>query len=179
MNRTVLETARLRLEPIDDHHFDAVLAMNADPVVMRYITGAAQTPDEARAMIVRIKARWAEWGYGWWALIERDSGQLVGMACLQHFAGDASSQHEIGWRLVQSAWGRGYASEAAQAIVAHAFSVVQAPLVAAVAHPDNAASQKVMRRLGMRPVGLQRHYEQMLATYELSREEWQAQGHLT
>jgi RimJ/RimL family protein N-acetyltransferase len=72
---------------------------------------------------------------------------LVGLACLQHIGGDKEKPHEIGWRLARRL-GQGYASEAANAIVAHAFDVVGAPEVVAVAHPDNAASIKVMTRTG-------------------------------
>lgn len=94
---------------------------------------------------------------------------LVGLACLQHIGGDKAKPHEIGWRLARSGWGKGYASEAAQAIVAHAFDVVGAPEVVAVAHPDNAASIKVMTRLGMQYAGMERHYDIDSVVYRLAR----------
>ena len=62
---TVLITARLRLEPFEDHHLDGLNAMNADPEVMRYLTGRPETREETLAAIERVKARWAEWGFSW------------------------------------------------------------------------------------------------------------------
>jgi len=67
---TILTTARLRLEPCANVHLDGLHAMNADPQVMRYISGKAETRDETQAMIDRVQARWAEFGYSWWTFIE-------------------------------------------------------------------------------------------------------------
>ena len=157
---TILTTARLRLEPINESHYERMRTLNTDPEVMTYLNaGQPETEEDTRAAVTRLVGRWAEWGYSWWALIRLDDGEMVGMACLQHLGGDKTKPHEIGWRLARTGWGQGYASEAAAAIVAHAFDVVGAPEVVAVAHPDNAASIKVMTRLGMQYVGMERHYD--------------------
>ena len=171
---TQLTTTRLRLDPITEQHFDDMMALNGQEVVMRYISGSPQTAEDNRAAIARIRARWEQFGFGWWAIYENDSGRFIGMACLQHLAGDATKPHELGWRLDPSAWGKGYATEAAQRIAQHAFEVVGVPFVVAVAHPDNAASQAVMRRLGMRYLGIEWHYERDVATWRIDREEWEA-----
>ncbi|OFJ50270.1 N-acetyltransferase [Janthinobacterium lividum] len=167
---TILTTARLRLEPINESHYERMRTLNTDPEVMTYLNaGQPETEETTRAAIVRTMGRWAEWGYSWWALIRLDDGALVGTACLQHLGGERGSRLEIGWRLARTSWGQGYASEAAAAIVAHAFDVVGAPEVVAVAHPDNAASIKVMTRLGMQYVGMQRHYDIDSVVYRLAR----------
>lgn len=167
---TTLHTERLRLEPITDRHYVGMRKMSADAEVMRFLNhGQPQSEEETRAGIERIQRRWKEWGYSWWALIENDSGEMIGAACLQHLGGDAARPLEIGWRLVREAWGKGYASEAARAIVRHAFNVVGADEVYAVADPDNADSIKVMQRLGMQYVGIETHYEQPHAVYRLPR----------
>jgi hypothetical protein len=54
-----LTSARLRYEPIGAQHYAGLHAMNADPDVMRYLLGRPETPDETRAMIARVQARWA------------------------------------------------------------------------------------------------------------------------
>jgi RimJ/RimL family protein N-acetyltransferase len=87
-------------------HFAGLHAMNADPEVMRYLLGRPETPDETRAMIGRVQARWAEWGYSWWALLDRDTGALVGAGGIQHLGRDRANPHEIGWRLRSASWGR-------------------------------------------------------------------------
>ncbi|MGK5039404.1 GNAT family N-acetyltransferase [Janthinobacterium sp. GB1R12] len=167
---TILTTARLRLEPITEQHYERMRTLNTDPEVMTYLNaGQPETEENTRAAVTRITGRWAEWGYSWWALIRLDDGEMVGMACLQHLDGDKNKPHEIGWRLARTGWGQGYASEAAAAIVAHAFDVVGAPEVVAVAHPDNAASIKVMTRLGMQYAGMERHYDIDSVVYRLAR----------
>jgi RimJ/RimL family protein N-acetyltransferase len=169
-NMTILHTERLRLEPITDRHYGGMRRMTADPEVMHFLNkGKPQTEEETRAGIERIKRRWEEWGYSWWALIETASGEMIGAACLQHLGTDAAQPFEIGWRLTRDSWGKGYASEAACAIVRHAFDTVGADEVLAVAHPDNAASIKVMQRLGMHYVGIETHYDMPCVVYRLLR----------
>ena len=171
---TILTTDRLTLRPFDDAHLAGLHAMNSQPEVMRFITGRPETLDETRAIIARVKAKWAEWGYSWWAIFERSTGQLVGAGCLQHLRRDPLQPMEIGWRLQPDCWGKGYASEAARAMAQFAFDTIGAPELVAVCHPDNAASAQVMRRLGMQYRGLERWYETDTATYVISRAEWHA-----
>ncbi|CDG84062.1 GNAT family N-acetyltransferase [Janthinobacterium agaricidamnosum] len=167
---TILHTARLRLEPITEAHYDRMRTLNSDPVVMTYLNrGQPEAEEKTRAAVERITRRWAEWGYSWWALIRLDDGEMVGMACLQHLDGEVSQPLEIGWRLARAGWGQGYASEAAAAIVSHAFTAVGVAEVYAVAHPDNAASIKVMQRLGMQYIGNEAHYDLDCVVYRLPR----------
>ena len=169
---TVLLTPRLRLEPLTDAHFDGLHALNTDPAVMRYITGKPDTRDDTRVMIERVKARWADWGYSWWAFIELSSGEMVGAGCIQHLGRDAANPHEIGWRLRQDHWGKGLASEAAKAMAAHAFDTLKAPLLCAICDPENRDSARVMTRLGMAHKGLEHWYDHDCAVYQMTRDDW-------
>ena len=171
---TILTTARLRLEPLDDHHFDGLQAMNRQPEVMRFISGEPETPEVTRKMIAVVKTRWAEYGFSWWAFIEKDSGQLVGAGCIQYLGRNSANPHEIGWRLAPQYWGRGLASEAAQAMAAFAFEALDAPLLVAVCLPENTASARVMENLGLRYRGLETWYERPHATWEMTRAAWDA-----
>jgi RimJ/RimL family protein N-acetyltransferase len=173
---TILLTPRLRLEPFDDAHFDGLYAMNSQPEVMRYITGRPETEEETRAAIARVKARWAEWGYSWWAFIERATGALVGAGAIQHLNRDASAPLEIGWRLPPAQWGKGLASEAAEHMAAFAFDALKPAELLAVCDPDNTASARVMQRLGMRYRGLELWYEHDCATYVVTADEWRARA---
>lgn len=170
---TILITERLRLEPIDDHHFDGLQAMNRLPEVMRFITGAPETPEQTRRMIALVKERWAQYGFSWWAFIERETDRLVGAGCIQHLGRDPANPHEIGWRLVPDKWGQGLALEAAQAMAGWAFEALDAPLLVAVCLPENANSARVMQKLGMRYRGEETWYERPHATWEITRQAWQ------
>ena len=173
---TILTTARLRFEPFDERHADGLHAMNRDPEVQRYLLGRPETLEETLASIARVQARRAALGYGWWAFIEHDSGELVGAGCVQHLGHEPANPHEIGWRLRRDRWGQGLASEAARELARFAFEEVRAPTVCAIRHPDNLASQKVMERLGMRYLGLQTWHGDEVAVHELGRAGWQQGG---
>jgi RimJ/RimL family protein N-acetyltransferase len=169
---TILNTERLRLEPFDDQHFEGLQAMNRLPEVMRFISGQPETPDETRAGIERVKDRWAEYGFSWWAFIERDSGRLVGAGCIQYLGRDPANPHEIGWRLIPSHRGRGLASEAARAMAGWAFGTLGVPQLVAICLPDNEDSARLMRRLGMRYRGIETWYERPHAVYAIARDAW-------
>ena len=160
-----LETPRLTLVPLSDEHLLALAQINGDAEVMRYIgSGLPFSLAEIQAMIERVKTRWREQGYSWWAMLRRSDGLMVGGATLQPVAAVPGAEMEIGWRLRRDCWGQGYASEAARRILEHA-RACGIPRLIAVAHPDNEASIAVMRRIGMQFRGLETHYNTTCATW--------------
>ena len=104
----------------------------------------------------------------------------MGAGALQHLRREATPEPdptcplEIGWRLRRDHWHRGLASEAARAIAIFAFDTVRASELHAVCHPENAASARVMERLGMQSCGLQTWYGKRLATYSIDARQWKA-----
>jgi len=171
---TVLHTARLRLEPICPAHYDGLRVLNGDPLVQRYIGGQPETPEETTAMIARVEERWRRFGHSWWSFIEPDTGELVGAGCIQHLGHDPANEHEIGWRLRPDRWGRGYASEAARRMAAFAFDSLQAPSLAAICHPENTDSRRVMQRLGMRYRGEEQWHGQAVSVYAIDAQDFAA-----
>jgi RimJ/RimL family protein N-acetyltransferase len=170
---TILTTERLRLEPMADSHLDGLHAMNREPEVMRYISGKPMTREETMAMIARVKARWAEWGFSWWSFIEQDTGDIIGAGCIQYLGGKTSNPLETGWRLRPDKWRQGFASEAARGMASFAFETIGGDLLCAVCHPDNTGSSRIMQGLGMHYRGMERWYEQQLAVYEVTRGDWE------
>nr|WP_314545339.1 GNAT family N-acetyltransferase [uncultured Massilia sp.] len=170
---TILTSPRMRFEPLDDIHADGLHAMNSDPEVMRWLHGPV-TMDETRAMIARVRARRAAWGYGWWALLDAASGEMVGAAGIQHLGFDPANPHELGWRLRRASWGQGLATEAAATLVHYGFEVLAAPRLCAIRDPGNDASRRVMDKLGMRHVGMQVWNGEAVPVHELARAEWDA-----
>jgi RimJ/RimL family protein N-acetyltransferase len=179
---TTLHTARLRLEPFADGHLDGLSAMNQRPEVMRYITGVPESRAQTAAAIGRVQRCWAAWCTSWWAFIELEGGRVAGAGCIQHarrqaeppadLASVRGNPLEIGWRLHPDFWHRGLAVEAAQRMAAFAFDALAAEELIAVRDPDNAASARVMDRLGMRYRGLEVWYGELVATHALAREDW-------
>jgi RimJ/RimL family protein N-acetyltransferase len=176
-----LVTRRLRLVPWDLTHLDGLAAINADPLVMQFISGSAESRAQTRTQIERIQARWLRWGYSWWSFIEPDSGEIVGAGCIQNLRRggtepDPACPLEIGWRLRRDRWHRGLATEAAIAMADFAFAHLLADALYAVCDPRNSASFAVMQRLGMRLRGIEQWYEQPLTTCEITAAEWVAQS---
>lgn len=172
---TILLSERLRLEPIEHAHYDGLRLLNSDPEVMRYFTGRPETEEETRQMIDRVQGRWKQFGYSWWSIFERASGELIGAGCIQHLAHDPANPHEIGWRLRPDYWGRGYALEAAQRMARFAFEDLQAPSLCAICDPPNERSARVMQRLGMRYRGLETWQAWEVSVYEIERAAWERQ----
>ena len=123
--------------------------MNADPEVREHL-GDLLTREQSDAYVARFQAEFARRGYGWWAVEVRATGEFIGFAGLDEVDdGMPFTGVEIGWRLARSAWGHGYATEAARAVLAHAFDTLGLDEVLAVTTATNLRSQAVMRRLGM------------------------------
>lgn len=78
-----LETARLKLEPFHDSHYEGLRLMDNDSYVMRYINkGIVKTSEETWENIKHVQARWDRYGFSWWAIKEKASGAIVGATCL-------------------------------------------------------------------------------------------------
>ena len=146
---TELRTDRLVLRRWRDSDLAPWAAMNADPEVREHL-GAPLTREQSDASVARFQADFDRRGYGWWAVEVRATGEFIGFAGLDEVEdGLPFTGVEIGWRLARSAWGRGYASEAARAVLAHGFEVMDLPEILAVTTATNVRSQAVMRRIGM------------------------------
>ncbi|HEY9064730.1 MAG TPA: GNAT family N-acetyltransferase [Burkholderiaceae bacterium] len=178
---TLLTTSRLRLEPFAEGHLAGLNKMNSDPEVMRYLAaGRPETLEETRAIIERVMKRWAEVGYSWWALVERETDEVVGAGAVQNLRREATALPdlacplEIGWRLRRDRWGLGLAVEAARSMGDFAFEELNAPGLLAVCDPANTASANVMKRLGMQEAGIQRWYGKDLLTYRIGAEQWRS-----
>lgn len=149
---TTLQTDRLILRPFRDDDLDAVAAMNADPEVMRYIRdGSVLDRDGSAAALRRWRDHWPRHGFGLFATEVRATGELAGWAGLAvpDFLPEVLPAVEIGWRLRREFWGHGYATEAAAAAMAYAFTDRGLDRLVSIRDPANARSGRVMDKLGM------------------------------
>ncbi|MDP6833010.1 MAG: GNAT family N-acetyltransferase [Alphaproteobacteria bacterium] len=163
-----LSTARLHLRPwrLDDLEF--CVAMNMDPEVGRYLFphGPPVEAEQRRAWRERITSGWPRQG-GIWAVEWAGKGTMLGWCGL--FPLEDSGLIEIGYRYITAAWGQGVATEAAVEVLDHGFGEFAFDPIVAVTHPDNTGSQKVLRKIGLRPGGLRFQYGMDLSFFSLNR----------
>ncbi|MEU6223343.1 GNAT family N-acetyltransferase [Streptomyces sp. NPDC047042] len=146
-----LRTERLLLRAWRESDLAPWAAMNADPEVREHL-GDLLTREQSEASAAGFQADLDERGWGWWAVEVAGTGEFIGFAGLDPVEDDmAFDGVEAGWRLARSAWGHGYATEAARAVVGFAFDEEGVGLeeVLAITTAANLRSQAVMRRLGM------------------------------
>jgi RimJ/RimL family protein N-acetyltransferase len=178
-----LRTQRLLLRPWrpdDVSDVEAAYDIYRRDEVARWL-GAAPAPwpdlDYARARL----ARWASVpnerpGFGLWAVVPDDADRPVGTVLLVHLPDadrEPTDDVEVGWHLHPDAWGHGYATEAAGALLAHGFSALGLACVNAVAYAGNAPSFAVMQRLGLVSHGTtDRWYGVTMEWWRIDRAEW-------
>lgn len=145
-----LETPRLKLRQWKNDDFPVFAALNADPVVMEYFPNPLNE-SESNKMANRIQSDIAERGWGFWAVEEKRSGNFCGFVGLHTPISELpfSPCVEIGWRLGRAYWGKGYATEAANAALTVAFGNLGLNEVYSFTPVGNFRSRAVMERLGM------------------------------
>jgi ribosomal-protein-alanine N-acetyltransferase len=143
----VLTTERLVLRPVTAHDHAVLLAHWTLPDVRRFLfDGAALSAAEVTETIEESARDFAAGGYGVWLIQEEGRAELIGTAGLRPLE---EIGLEIFYSLVPGSWGRGYATEAARAVVEHALGPLGLPEVLAEVDEGNAASVAVVKRLGM------------------------------
>ena len=179
-----LSTERLLLRRWRSSDSEPFAALNGDPEVMEHFP-AALTRAESDQMIASLEGRFEQNGFGLWAVEVRASGEMIGFVGLNVPSFDAHFMPavEIGWRLSRSAWGHGYATEAARASLSFGFEESELDEIVAMTTTTNARSAAVMERLGMtreaaddfdHPAIEAGHPLRRHILYRISAEEWAA-----
>ncbi|MFN8633105.1 MAG: GNAT family N-acetyltransferase [Chloroflexota bacterium] len=147
-----LETERLILRRATAEDVDALVELNTDPEVTRFINGGKPIP---RDVVEDEVGHWLHYyerfaGYGFWIVVEKASGDFLGWVHLRPTGDGAPDEPELGYRLTRAAWGRGYATEASRALVERAFREHGAQRVFATTMSVNLRSRRVMEKAGLR-----------------------------
>lgn len=147
-----LETERLILRRFTPDDLDDLVALDSDPEVMRWVTGAPTPREELEHDILPAWLAYYERGdrYGFWAAIVRATGEFLGWF---HFrpphGSDDPDVAELGYRLKRAAWGRGYATEGSLALIDKGFQELGVRRVVALTAEEHAASRRVMEKAGL------------------------------
>ena len=140
----LLETPRLVLRPLSLEDLDEFVALHAEPEVTRFVTAFDRPESEER--LRRNEVEWQERGHGLLAVLDRADGRFLGRAGFKYWP--QFDETELGWALRREAWGHGYATEAAGTLLQWAFDTLDLNRVQAEADTRNAASARVLEKLG-------------------------------
>lgn len=184
----LMETERLYLRTWQDKDVGPFAEMCADPTVMRYFPDV-MTPSKSRDLISRCIEKQEKDGFCMAPVEIKSTGEFLGFVGLNRptYAAPLPFEPcvEIGLRLKQSSWGKGYASEAATAWLRFGFETIGLDEIVAFTIPANEPSQKVMRRIGMRrdadgdflhPSLPEDHPVALHVLFRLSRADWEKRG---
>lgn len=149
---TPIETKRLVLRGHTIHDFDALYTMWSEPAVYHHIIGRPSTREEAWNRLLRYSGHWALLGYGYWVVEERDTGSFVGEMGFADYHRDIDppldGRPEMGWALKTAVHGKGYATEALQAITAWGDAHFAGKETSAMIDPENKASIRLAEKIG-------------------------------
>jgi RimJ/RimL family protein N-acetyltransferase len=176
----LLRTDRLRLRPLDAGDLEPLAAMMRDPEVCRFIgDGRPRSRERVERTIRFAEVLWQGRGFGPFAIEREGEGDFLGVCLLLPIAysgadpADLAARGpdiEIGYWLARDAWGVGYATEAARAVLRWAMSGAGLDRVIAVTHPSHERSQRVLERIGMRRIGeTDAYYDATTTLYETIR----------
>jgi RimJ/RimL family protein N-acetyltransferase len=179
-----LRTERLVLRKFTPDDVDLLIELDSDPEVMHYVTGGVVTSREdiADDFLPAFLSYYDRYdGFGFWAALERLTGEFLGWFHLRPAPDDPADEVELGYRLRRAAWGRGYATEGSRALIAKAFTDLGVRRVHAETMTVHHASRAVMERAGLQhvrtfhqpwpyPIPGDEHGD---VEYALTREEWQ------
>jgi RimJ/RimL family protein N-acetyltransferase len=173
INYPTLETERLLLRPFTEADVEPYFALMQDPDVMRFV-GDRRVPklQETWRAVAALIGHWVLRGYGQWAIVERETEQLVGRTGIINPIDWPGP--EVGYLLGKRWWGRGYATEAAQAAMDWGFDAIGFDRLISLIDPANAPSIAVATRLGETLSGEVDLWGHRVLVYGIGREEWRA-----
>lgn len=162
-----LETARLLLRPFRLEDAESCLRNWAsDPEVYRWISQKAMTPQEVFQWLSTAEEAYKHPETYYWAIVEKESGEVLGEILVDSFS-SRNGWCELDWKIGRPFWGKGYATEAASAVLRYSRDRVGFHRIQAKCCVGNRASERVMQKLGMSKEGVLREYFQVQDGYWL------------
>ena len=165
-----VETSRLLLRPFTGEDLDNFSTILRKPGVMKYLGADCQpmSRGETETALRSMIRHWRRRDFGRWAVVSKEGGRLIGCAGLRSYQAVA----ELVYLLDEPYWGRGLATEVARACLRFGFETQGFDLIVAFARPGNAASRRVLDKLGMSFDGETNVFGIHVAHYSLRREEF-------
>jgi ribosomal-protein-alanine N-acetyltransferase len=152
MSNIVLQSERLLFREFTHDDAPLIYSLNIHPEVVRYVHELPVTDlASAEENLARVLSQYRQYGYGRWALFTKDQNEFIGWCGLKFRP--ERNETDLGYRLIPTYWGKGYATEASLATIAYGFNTLQLPTITAMAHTENKASLHVLEKIGMQFIG--------------------------
>jgi [ribosomal protein S5]-alanine N-acetyltransferase len=164
----VLETKRLTLREMTLNDVDNLLTVLSDPEAMEFYPQPFDR-QMTQTWIERNIQRYAQYGFGLWALILKENGELIGDCGLVVQDVEGVEEVEIGYHIRRDLWGKGLATEAAQACRNYGFAQLGFDQLVSLINPDNIASRRVAEKNGMRLIEEMEWHNQPTCVYAVKR----------
>lgn len=161
-----IHTQRLILRPFTLADVQPLHRILSEPDILGYFP-RTDPPDIERVhkIIQHQLAHWEEHHLGWWAVIPQEGAELIGWSGLQFLT--ETGETEVAYLLSKTYWGFGYATEAARAAIKYGFETLNLGQIIGLTHPENRASQNVLRKCGMRYTGYKEYFGMQLLHFSL------------
>jgi len=151
--KPVIETKRLILRELDMTDDAGMFELDSDAEVHKYLgNNPVKTIEESRQIIAMIQQQYKDHGIGRWAMIEKSSNDFIGWAGLKFITEPINNHihyYDLGYRLIKRYWGKGFATEAAQASLDYGFTVLNQDSISGIAVVEHAASIHVLQKVGL------------------------------
>lgn len=147
------KTQRLIFRELTPSDAEGIYELDSNPEVHRYLGNNPVTSmKQCHAVIEHVTKQYEKNGIGRWAVILKETGEFIGWAGLKLESNVNGHEqfYDLGYRFIQKHWGKGYASEVAQAWVDYGFNVMKLEKINATVNADNLASKKVLEKVGLR-----------------------------
>jgi RimJ/RimL family protein N-acetyltransferase len=152
MITTPIVTERLIMRPLEMDDVLSLFKLDSDPHVMKYLGNQPLTDiSQVHIYLQNIQNQYVKNGIGRWALIEKESGELMGWSGIKLIPEETNGYknfYDLGYRLRPEYWGKGYATESAKAWIDIAYTTLNIDTLYATAHVENQASQHVLQKVG-------------------------------
>lgn len=171
------ETERLILREIAESDEEGLFRLDSNPEVHRYLgNNPVKEKSQIREVIKFIRQQYTDFGIGRWAVIEKESGNFIGWCGMKYINEETNGHinfHDIGYRLIQEYWGKGYATESAKAALAYAFIEMKLTDIYGMSHVENQGSINVLTKLGLQITGTFEDNGLLINFHHLSGKHWE------
>ena len=177
--KVYIETERLILRDLRDEDIDGIYELDSNPLVHKYLGKNPITTIKKAEEIVRfVQLQYKERGIGRFAVIEKSSGNFIGWSGLKlnleekEALNGKQNFYDIGYRLIPEFWGKGYATESSLKMLQYGFETLKLDTIVGAAEVDNIASNKVLKKIGLKFINEFKYDNIPCNWYELNKEDY-------